>query len=107
MYKLKVRTNHLTKSKPYGWDEKEISAPFMRWFSADGYFAAKPFQEWLASEIEVIREANQKRKGDKTSADVEDSIVLPAPSEADSSTALSASDRNGLGTSTKSRKGKK
>lgn len=36
----------------------EIKAPFTRWFSADGYFVAKPFQQWLASEISVIGEAD-------------------------------------------------
>lgn len=36
----------------------DIKAPFTRWFSADGYFVAKPFQQWLASEISVIGEAD-------------------------------------------------
>ena len=106
-YKLKIRTNHLTKSKPYGWDEKEISAPFMKWFSADGDFIAKPFQNWLASEIEIIREADQKRSGRKSSSDMEDSVVLQRVLKADSTTARFASDRSGPGTSTKARKGKK
>jgi len=29
-----------------------------RWFTADGYFVAKPFQQWLASEIPVIGAAD-------------------------------------------------
>jgi hypothetical protein len=29
-----------------------------RWFTADGYFIAKPFQQWLASEVPVIGEAD-------------------------------------------------
>lgn len=107
IYKLKIRTNHLTKSKPYGWDEKEISAPFMRWFSADGHFIAKPFQNWLASEIEVIREADQKCNGRKSSGDMEDSVVLQTALKADSTTARFASNCSGSGASTKARKGKK
>lgn len=29
-----------------------------RWFTADGYFVAKPFQQWLASEIPVVGAAD-------------------------------------------------
>jgi dolichyl-phosphate mannosyltransferase polypeptide 3 len=29
-----------------------------RWFTADGYFIAKPFQQWLASEVPVIGAAD-------------------------------------------------
>ena len=29
-----------------------------RWFTADGYFVAKPFQQWLASEVPVIGQAD-------------------------------------------------
>ena len=29
-----------------------------RWFTSDGYFIAKPFQQWLASEIPVIGAAD-------------------------------------------------
>ncbi|KAF2682429.1 hypothetical protein K458DRAFT_444103 [Lentithecium fluviatile CBS 122367] len=35
-----------------------IRAPFTRWFTADGYFIAKPFQQWLASEVPVIGAAD-------------------------------------------------
>ncbi|KAH7379222.1 microsomal signal peptidase 25 kDa subunit-domain-containing protein [Phaeosphaeria sp. MPI-PUGE-AT-0046c] len=35
-----------------------IRAPMTRWFTADGYFVAKPFQQWLASEVPVIGEAD-------------------------------------------------
>lgn len=31
-----------------------------RWFTADGYFVAKPFQQWLASEIPVVGAADPK-----------------------------------------------
>jgi hypothetical protein len=29
-----------------------------RWFTADGFFVAKPFQQWLASEVPVIGAAD-------------------------------------------------
>ncbi|KAF2662963.1 hypothetical protein K491DRAFT_686112 [Lophiostoma macrostomum CBS 122681] len=35
-----------------------IRAPFTRWFTSDGYFVAKPFQQWLASEVPVIGAAD-------------------------------------------------
>lgn len=35
-----------------------IRAPFTQWFTADGYFVAKPFQQWLASEVPVIGAAD-------------------------------------------------
>lgn len=35
-----------------------IRAPMTRWFTADGYFVAKPFQQWLASEVPVIGAAD-------------------------------------------------
>lgn len=38
----------------------EISSPFTRWFDTDGYFVAKPFQQWLASEIELVGEGDPK-----------------------------------------------
>jgi hypothetical protein len=35
-----------------------IRAPMTRWFTADGFFIAKPFQQWLASEVPVIGAAD-------------------------------------------------
>ncbi|KAL8644666.1 MAG: hypothetical protein Q9226_007649, partial [Calogaya cf. arnoldii] len=63
----------VTKHKPiynlqvrYGKSGKEeqtlkISAPFTRWFDSDGYFVATPFQQWLATEIPAIGEADPKK----------------------------------------------
>lgn len=36
----------------------EIQAPFTRWFTSDGFFVAKPFQQWLASEVPLIGEGD-------------------------------------------------
>lgn len=35
-----------------------LSAPFTRWFDVNGFFVAKPFQQWLATEISVIGQAD-------------------------------------------------
>lgn len=40
------------------WEQKKIEASFTRWFSSDGYFVVKPFQQWLASELSLIGEAD-------------------------------------------------
>lgn len=42
------------------WTTTEISSPFTRWFDADGYFVAQPFQQWLASKVSLIGEADPK-----------------------------------------------
>ena len=38
-----------------------IWAPFTRWFDSDGYFVATPFQQWLASEVPIVGEADPKK----------------------------------------------
>lgn len=35
-----------------------MQAPFTRWFTSDGRFVVKPFQQFLASEIPVIGAAD-------------------------------------------------
>ena len=40
------------------WQTLELSAPFTRWFDVEGVFVAKPFQQWLASEVPVIGQAD-------------------------------------------------
>lgn len=39
----------------------KISAPFPLWFDEEGYFVAQPFQQWLASEVPIIGQADPKR----------------------------------------------
>jgi hypothetical protein len=40
------------------WKEIKVNAAYSRWFSSDGFFVPKPFQQWLASEISVVGEAD-------------------------------------------------
>lgn len=56
-YYLTITTSSPSSGSPKTW---QISAPFTTWFTSDGYFVAKPFQQWLATSIEVVGEANQK-----------------------------------------------
>lgn len=46
-----------------GEGEKQVEAEFMRWFTEDGVFEAKPFQSWLAGSVPVIGEADPKNAG--------------------------------------------
>jgi len=41
-----------------GYKELKVSAPFSRWFTSDGQFTAKPFQQWLASNVLEIGKAD-------------------------------------------------
>lgn len=38
--------------------EIEVMSKFMRWFTADGFLVAKPFQEWIASMVPLVAEAD-------------------------------------------------
>ncbi|KAL8702527.1 MAG: hypothetical protein Q9201_004293 [Fulgogasparrea decipioides] len=62
IYNLKVRYQRLGKEPK----TLEISAPFTRWFDSDGYFVATPFQQWLASEVPIIGEADSKKVASST-----------------------------------------
>lgn len=52
-------TARYTSSKEgSAWKEIKAEAPFTRWFTEDGVLVAKPFQQWLASEVPVIGEVD-------------------------------------------------
>jgi signal peptidase complex subunit 2 len=55
-------TYYLTVTSPStpGSSSREIQAPFTTWFTADGFFVAKPFQQWLASSIGAIGDVDTK-----------------------------------------------
>ena len=59
-YRLTARYSSTTSSNELS--EVSIEAPFMQWFTADGYFVAKPFQQWLASSVPLISEVDPKNK---------------------------------------------
>ncbi|KAL8670991.1 MAG: hypothetical protein Q9168_004483 [Polycauliona sp. 1 TL-2023] len=57
IYNLQVRYEKLGEEPK----KLKISAPFTRWFDSDGYFVATPFQQWLATEIPAVGEADPKK----------------------------------------------
>lgn len=65
IYKLTVRWTNPETSDTSIWQTREISAPFTTWFSTDGHFIAKPFQQWLAAEVPVIGEADEAHASKK------------------------------------------
>ncbi|KAK5126995.1 hypothetical protein LTR85_008354 [Meristemomyces frigidus] len=54
---------------------RQIQAPFTAWFTADGFFVAKPFQQWLATSVEAIGDADTKN----ASRDERDELAAPGP----------------------------
>ncbi|RMZ26363.1 hypothetical protein D0859_09582 [Hortaea werneckii] len=54
---------------------KELQAPFTTWFTADGYFVAKPFQQWLATSSETVGDADPKN----ASRVERDQLAAPSP----------------------------
>ena len=58
MYNITVKTN----KEGAETETLKLSAPFTRWFDEDGCFVAKPFQQWLASEVSLIGQADPKNK---------------------------------------------
>ena len=48
---------------------------FTTWFTADGYFVAKPFQQWLASSIGMVGDADKKN----AMRDQGDELAEPGP----------------------------
>ena len=57
-YRLTARYTASTSGTNF--QEIQIKAPFMQWITADGYFVAKPFQQWLASSVPLIAQADPK-----------------------------------------------
>ncbi|QKX55161.1 uncharacterized protein TRUGW13939_02253 [Talaromyces rugulosus] len=57
LYKLKI--TYADKSGKV-IQHKEIEAPFTVWFSSEGVFHPEPLRKWLASEIEILSEAEKE-----------------------------------------------
>lgn len=62
------------KTQAFDWQTLDIEAPFTKWFTADGEFVAKPFQQWLASNIPVVGDA--AGMGGKSVEDVSEAAVV-------------------------------
>jgi len=62
-YNVKVKYTTSSKTattQQQQWKEIELKSPFAKWFSSDGYFVARPFQHFLASNIPIVGEADPK-----------------------------------------------
>lgn len=57
-YQVTVTT--ASKKSPSKTSTLKISAPFSRWFTSDGLFTVKPFQQFLASSVPEIGKADPK-----------------------------------------------
>ncbi|KAK3724892.1 signal peptidase complex subunit spc2 [Vermiconidia calcicola] len=79
---------------------RELDCPFTTWFTEDGYFVAKPFQQWLASTVDVIGEADVK----SAVKDETDSSQVPEV-ESNGTPSASGADARSKGTKRSKRKG--
>ncbi|KAG9545597.1 hypothetical protein KCU61_g8547, partial [Aureobasidium melanogenum] len=75
-YRLSV-TYHPSSLNTIPPVSKEISAPFMQWFTADGFFVAAPFQQWLATNIDMVGDADPKNVLDEAAGIVTAQSVQP------------------------------
>jgi signal peptidase complex subunit 2 len=76
--------------------------PFTTWFTADGYFVAKPFQQWLASSVEAIGDVDLKN----ALRDERDDLAAPG-SPADTAAAASLGESQATGLESTAKSGKK
>lgn len=59
IYKLKV--TYTAPNTGTRWEDKEIEGSFTQWFNTHGYLQAKELQAWLATNIEVLGQAESDR----------------------------------------------
>ncbi|KAG8530828.1 uncharacterized protein KY384_004185 [Bacidia gigantensis] len=85
----------------------KLSAPFTRWFDADGCFIAKPFQQWLSTEVPLIGQADPKSKQGKIEGTNGGIQVAEAVLIHQNETPKKATGHSEGTPSTRSRKGKK
>ena len=87
----------------------ELSSPFTRWFDVNGFFVAKPFQQWLASEIPLIGQVDPKNKGGdaKAAASAYGKSEFTRPVAQEKYETPKSTPSNASPTNTRSRKGKR
>ncbi|KAK4691652.1 hypothetical protein P7C71_g5390, partial [Lecanoromycetidae sp. Uapishka_2] len=83
----------------------ELSSPFTCCFDVDGFFIAKPFQQWLASEVPLVGQVDPQNR-EKLIADGEmEAIAVLVEQKYDTPKKEMGRETGTLGT--KSRRGKK
>ena len=90
----------------------ELSSPFTRWFDVDGFFIAKPFQQWLASEVPLIGQIDTKNRpgngsGSRKTNGTSEAMAVVVEQKVDVQTPRKATGSEAAPPSTRSRKGKK
>jgi hypothetical protein len=74
-YKLKVTYSAPSTGK--NWEDKEVTGKFTQWFNSHGYLQHKEFQQWLNSNIDVLKTAQAElSKKEKTSERIP--VLMPA-----------------------------
>lgn len=92
-----------------GTNTLEVSSPFTRWFDVNGFFVARPFQQWLASEIPLIGQVDPKNQGGSTKAAANTNRVSKdtGPMEREkNNTLIKSTSSDASITNTRSRRGK-
>jgi signal peptidase complex subunit 2 len=71
-YYLDATTTSPASPSPH---TRQLRIPFTTWFTADGYFVAKPFQQWVASSVEAVGDVDLKN----ALRDERDDLAAPSP----------------------------
>ncbi|OCT48669.1 putative signal peptidase complex component [Cladophialophora carrionii] len=74
-YKLKVTYSAPSTGK--NWEDKEITGKFTQWFNTHGYLQHKEFQQWLNSNIDVLKTAQAERSNKEKSSE-RVPVLMPA-----------------------------
>lgn len=83
---------------------RQIKTSFTTWFTADGYFVAKPFQQWLASSVDAVGDVDTK----SALRDERDELAAPGPNtDFVASAALGETQATGADTGKSGKKTKK
>ncbi|CAK1355450.1 hypothetical protein CB0940_00828 [Cercospora beticola] len=102
-YYLEIHASSLSNANDTS--TREIKVPFTTWFTQDGYFVAKPFQQWLASSVEAVGDAdlkNAKRdERDELASPTAQYELLQAATKAQTTTGAEAAEK---GTQRKSKR---
>ena len=96
-------------TNPKGEEKRlELSSPFTRWFDTDGFFIAKPFQQWLASEVPLIGQIDTKNKiGNPKANGTSEATAVVVEQKIDTQTPKKTTGREMAPPSTRARKGRK
>ncbi|KAK5007997.1 hypothetical protein LTR28_004578 [Elasticomyces elasticus] len=96
-------TSPSKNSAPLTYQDLKLEIPYTRFFTADGHFVAKPFQQWLASAVPIVGDADPNNvveeigRGSDEGAETVRASALEAVMSGMMEQAGSATDRAGGG----------